>query len=132
MTVQQPQPVVGVRQRQREQTIAAIEQSALSLFAGRSVDDVTGDQIAEAAGVSRRTFFRYFPGGKEEVLLLDLRRRMGEVERILAERPPHEPALSALRASLLALASGYEKDRESAMDLANILVNTPAIAARIL
>jgi AcrR family transcriptional regulator len=51
-----------------------VEHVALRLFSERGYRAVTIDQIAEAAGVSRRTFFRYFPE-KYDVLLADTRRR---------------------------------------------------------
>ncbi|MFF2652887.1 TetR/AcrR family transcriptional regulator [Streptomyces sp. NPDC058045] len=41
--------------------------AALSLFAHRSPDDVSLDDVAEAAGVSRPLVYRYFPGGKQQL-----------------------------------------------------------------
>jgi mycofactocin system transcriptional regulator len=43
----------------REETRARIEQSALDLFTAEGFEQVTIDEIADAAGISRRTFFRY-------------------------------------------------------------------------
>ncbi len=43
----------------REETRARIEQAALDLFTAQGFEQVTIDEIAEAAGISRRTFFRY-------------------------------------------------------------------------
>lgn len=42
-------------------THALIEQAAFALFAARGFEDVTVDDIAEAAGIGRRTLFRYYP-----------------------------------------------------------------------
>ena len=39
----------------------AIETAAFALFEGTGFDDCTADDIAEAAGIGRRTLFRYFP-----------------------------------------------------------------------
>jgi AcrR family transcriptional regulator len=48
-------------------TARALQQAALTLFAKNGYDETTTDEIAERAGVSPRTFFRYFPT-KESVL----------------------------------------------------------------
>ncbi|MCZ0207111.1 TetR/AcrR family transcriptional regulator [Streptomyces achromogenes] len=41
--------------------------AALSLFAHRAPEDVSLDDVAEAAGVSRPLVYRYFPGGKQQL-----------------------------------------------------------------
>ena len=43
-----------------EATRARIERAALDLFTRRGFESVTTDEVADAAGISRRTFFRYF------------------------------------------------------------------------
>jgi AcrR family transcriptional regulator len=55
------------RQAHKQRTERALQQAALALFAEKGYDDTTTDEIAEQAGVSPRTFFRYFPT-KESVL----------------------------------------------------------------
>jgi AcrR family transcriptional regulator len=58
----------GLRERRRQQTRAEITDAALELFAQGTVAATTVDDIAAAAGVSPRTFFRYF-SSKEEAAL---------------------------------------------------------------
>jgi AcrR family transcriptional regulator len=58
----------GLRERRRQQTRAEITDAALELFAQGTVAATTVDDIASAAGVSPRTFFRYF-ASKEEAAL---------------------------------------------------------------
>ena len=65
---QQP---LGLRERKRARTFAAVQTQALRLFREQGYDATTVEQIAEAAEVSPSTFFRYFPT-KESVVLLDL------------------------------------------------------------
>lgn len=50
-----------LRERQRQQNRALIRAAAFELFEERGVASVTVDDIAQTAGVSPRTFFRYFP-----------------------------------------------------------------------
>jgi AcrR family transcriptional regulator len=103
---------LGPRGRKRHATSTLIERRALELMAERGFAAVTADEIAKAAGISRRTYFRYFPGGKEDVVLCDARRRMDRMEAELETRPPQEPALVALRHAIMTLAVGYEDDRD--------------------
>ena len=60
-----PSPTVSVRQqapgRPPVTNHAAIEAAAFHLFATKGFDETTSDEIAEAAGIGRRTLFRYFP-----------------------------------------------------------------------
>jgi AcrR family transcriptional regulator len=63
-------PPVGLRERKKAKTRAAIQGHALRLFAAQGYVATTVDQIAEAAEVSPSTFFRYFPT-KEDVVLHD-------------------------------------------------------------
>ncbi|MDQ0993029.1 TetR/AcrR family transcriptional regulator [Streptomyces sp. V3I7] len=46
---------------------ASLLDAALSLFAHRQPEDVSIDDVAEAAGVSRPLVYRYFPGGKQQL-----------------------------------------------------------------
>jgi AcrR family transcriptional regulator len=57
------------RQEHKMQTKRALQQAALDLFARDGYDTTTTDEIAERAGVSARTFFRYFPT-KDSVLFV--------------------------------------------------------------
>lgn len=52
---------LGLRERRRRQTMADIHDAAMTLFETQGITATTVDEIAAAAGVSPRTFFRYFP-----------------------------------------------------------------------
>jgi AcrR family transcriptional regulator len=60
--------VSGLRESKRATTAQRIVDAAMDLMDGRRFVDVSIDEIAAAAGIGRRTFFRYFPT-KEDVFL---------------------------------------------------------------
>src|SRR5579862_40583 len=62
--------MVGLRERKKAKTRAAIQQQALALFREQGYAATTVEQIADAAEISPSTFFRYFPS-KEDVVLYD-------------------------------------------------------------
>src|SRR5262249_3076982 len=83
--------------------------AALDLFLTQGYVETTIDQIAETAGVGRRTVFRHFE--TKEAMLFDhlAVRREFAIQR-LQERPPSEPALVSLHAVLRELCEqGYDR-----------------------
>ncbi|MBF6351992.1 MULTISPECIES: TetR/AcrR family transcriptional regulator [Nocardia] len=63
-------PPLDLRARRRNATRIEIREAALALFERQGVDRTTSEEIARAAGISQRTFFRYF-ATKEECVLFD-------------------------------------------------------------
>ncbi len=74
-----------------EQRRAQLLTAALDLFAHRPPEDVSLDDVAEAAGVSRPLVYRYFPGGKQQLYEAALRSAADELESCFAERHPGPP-----------------------------------------
>lgn len=72
--------------------------AAIALFAEHGFDATSVEQIAQAAGVSRSTFFRQF-GGKEDVVFADHEELLRELEGYL-ERPHENPWTAVCDASL--------------------------------
>jgi AcrR family transcriptional regulator len=118
----------SLRQRKRERTRAALIAAALELFERQGYEATTIDQIAAAADVSPRTFFRYF-STKEEVALGD---DVGpEIIGLLAGRPADEPVLESVRrvvADSLGLVS--DEDRAALLARLQIVYRTPSLRAR--
>jgi AcrR family transcriptional regulator len=79
----------SLRDRQRAQIRADIRRAAFRLFIERGYDAVTTEEIASAAGVSPRTFFRHVPT-KEELLLAPLRYGGAAIVSLLEQRPAAE------------------------------------------
>ncbi|MBA4867007.1 TetR/AcrR family transcriptional regulator [Streptomyces sp. PSKA54] len=69
--------------------------AALSLFAHRAPEDVSLDDVAEAAGVSRPLVYRYFPGGKQQLYEAALRSAADALEQCFDE-PPEGPLAERL------------------------------------
>ncbi|WP_063791490.1 TetR/AcrR family transcriptional regulator [Streptomyces torulosus] len=67
--------------------------AALELFAHNAPEDVSLDDVAEAAGVSRPLVYRYFPGGKQQLYEAALRSAAEELEHCFDE--PAEGPLTA-------------------------------------
>ncbi|GGT33155.1 TetR/AcrR family transcriptional regulator [Streptomyces purpureus] len=65
--------------------------AALSLFAHRAPEEVSLDDVAEAAGVSRPLVYRYFPGGKQQLYEAALRSAADELELCFTEPPEGPP-----------------------------------------
>ena len=105
-----------------------ITDAALELFLERGFDATTVDQIAEAAGISRRSFFRYFDT-KEDVVLGDLTALGEQVHAALLARPSDETAWVALRAAFETL---RDPARSPATELAvaEISHGAPSLRAR--
>jgi AcrR family transcriptional regulator len=72
--------------KRRSKLLERYEQIAWNLFAKRGFREVTVDEIAEAAGVSARTLFRYFPT-KEDFLLGFPRRGAKELTAAISRMP---------------------------------------------
>ncbi|OBH60008.1 TetR/AcrR family transcriptional regulator [Mycobacterium sp. E2479] len=85
----------SLRDRQRAQIRADIRRAAFRLFVERGYDAVTTEEIATAAGVSPRTFFRHVPA-KEELLLAPVRYGGAAIVNLLEGRPAAEPPDVAL------------------------------------
>jgi AcrR family transcriptional regulator len=104
-----PVPGNAVRDQKVRETRARIANAALELFVHRGYAETTIDQIAEAAGVGRRTVFRHFPT-KEAILFDHLAVRRDFALQRLQARPLSEPPLASLHAVLRELCEqGYER-----------------------
>ncbi|UUO04167.1 mycofactocin system transcriptional regulator [Mycolicibacterium novocastrense] len=90
--------------RRRSTTWDHISNVAIDLFAARGFDDVSVDDIAEAAGIARRTLFRYYPS-KNALPWGDFDAHLAHMRDLLADLDPEVPIGDALRTALLAFNS---------------------------
>jgi AcrR family transcriptional regulator len=120
--------IPGLRERKKARTSQALEDAALELFSTKGFDATTIEEIADAAEVSPRTFFRYF-ATKEEVLFAREASMERDLAVVIAARPPGESSLEKLRAALLVCAADYEQNRERTLRWAKIALGTPSLNA---
>lgn len=86
--------------RRRATSRAELEQAAFALFAARGFDATTVDEIAAAAGIGRRTFFRYFPS-KNDIPWGAFEDELERMRIRLKACPPEVPLADAIRVALI-------------------------------
>jgi len=119
---------MNLRDRQRAQVRADIRRAAFRLFVERGYDTVTTEEIATAAGVSPRTFFRHVPT-KEELLLGPIRHGGAEVVNLLEQRPDSESPDVALVNAIIARTRSFG-DVESE-EWRDALLVAPGLLSRV-
>ncbi|EFG77320.1 transcriptional regulator, TetR family [Mycobacterium parascrofulaceum ATCC BAA-614] len=98
----------SLRDRQRAQIRADIRRAAFRLFVERGYDTVTTEEIAAAAGVSPRTFFRHVPT-KEDLLLAPVRHGGAAIVNLLEQRPANESPDVALINAIVTRTRSFEQ-----------------------
>jgi AcrR family transcriptional regulator len=118
-----PSASASLKLRKQQVVRVALSAAAEELFLTRGFEEVTVEQIARAAGVSRRTFFRYYES-KEDVMV-ERSDRLGE--QLLAElaaRPLNEPPLLAIRNALVPAVESSLAERDLVRDAIRLLRET--------
>jgi AcrR family transcriptional regulator len=106
----------GLRERKKQRTRETIARAAHELFAERGYHATTLPDIAEAADVSTRTIFAYFPS-KEDILFSDFAAMREALAQALAERPEGQDALETVRMFILSLHEIKKSDVEDQLRL---------------
>ncbi len=123
--------MVSLRERKKADTREAIRAAAVELFCARGFDGTTMDAVAEAADVSVRTVFRYFPT-KEDLVFADVEEDLADFHALLDARPPDEPVMEGVRAVAEVLAARMEAGQGVDVRLAPLLHVEPALRRRYL
>ncbi len=113
------------RRRVREALTAA----AIDLFQAKGFDETTVDEIAAAAGVGRRTFFRYFPS-KEDVIFPDHEARLVRVAEVFATASADESPLSVACRAVHTVLEAYLDEGVIAVQRYGLTRDFPQLRAR--
>jgi AcrR family transcriptional regulator len=106
-----------------------LQQAALDLFDERGFDDTTVADIAERAGLTKRTFFRYF-ADKREVLFSGSAQLVELFVTAVAAAPESAAPLDAVATALDAGAAMFEEMREFASHRQRIIAANPELQER--
>jgi TetR/AcrR family transcriptional regulator, regulator of mycofactocin system len=98
-----------LRVQKSDRMRSILEDVSLRLFAERGFSEVTVEEIASAARVSPRTFYRYF-AAKEDVLQLRIEQRSDALREALVQRPASEPPLRSIGRCLEEIVSTEDPD----------------------
>jgi len=115
----------------REATQRQLITAAFQLFKDRGFDNVTVGEIADAANVSRRTFFRYFPI-KEAVVFPDNLERVEAMHRVMRAREIDTPATyQEIKDMYLKLAAGWMQNREEMISARRVIESSPTLKVHL-
>jgi len=121
-----PSAPQSLQVHKRQVVRAALSAAAEELFLSRGFEKTTVERIARTAGVSRRTFFRYYES-KEDVMV-ERSDRFGELLLAeLAARPRDEPPLVAIRNALVPAVEAGLAERDLLRYIIRLLRETTAL-----
>jgi AcrR family transcriptional regulator len=128
---------VGLREQKKERVREQLMEAAMQLFTKRGFEQTTIDDIANAVGMSRRTFFRYFQT-KEDVVIAwrlddDFEGMDEKFAEALAARAPNEHPLAALKRFMIDVVGRHEVQPrliDITKKVEQLIARTPAIRAR--
>lgn len=116
------------RGRPKGTSARELELIALRLFTEQGFEETSVEQIAAAAGVSRRTFFRYFDS-KADVLWHGFDQEVANLRTALAGAPAGLAPLAAIRTAVVQVNHYTAQDVPELRDRINLISAVPALAA---
>ncbi|WP_395729189.1 mycofactocin system transcriptional regulator [Nakamurella sp.] len=105
-----------------------LERVCLEIFSARGFDVTSVDEIAAAAGIGRRTFFRYFKS-KNDAVWGEFDTQLDAFARWFAACPPHVPLVEAIRGGVIAFNSFDAQAAESLRNRMRLILSSPALQA---
>ncbi|MET8760804.1 TetR family transcriptional regulator [Lentzea sp. NPDC004782] len=112
---------MGLRERKKTETRAALAAAALRLALEKGADNVRVDEIAEAANVSPRTYNNYFASRDQAIVAGITASRALAVASALRARPSGEPLVDSI------IAAFAEQYREPPTEALALITSTPSL-----
>lgn len=101
----------------------------MTLFENDGFEETTIADIADAAGISARTFYAYFDS-KDDLVLADYSARLDRIIDHLDNRPSDESPWSAVRSAFEAVSRDYEEHSDWLLRRLRIMATTPSVFVR--
>ncbi len=125
-------PPAGLRERKKVATRQALGVAAMRLAIDRGLENVLVEDIADAAGVSTRTFNNYFASKYEAICALSFDRAM-RIGAALRERPAGEPLLAAVTNAVMSEYGNSDRALDPEwMAGIRLVISTPALRGEAL
>lgn len=125
----QPTPRRGRSAEGRAEVRRTLTAAAVDAFATRGYDETTVDDITVAAGVARRTFFRYFPS-KEDAISPDHEAALAQVAEVFESAHPTEPTAPLVLRAAETVLDMYAEDPALSVRRFRITRTVPALRDR--
>ncbi|MDH6700810.1 TetR/AcrR family transcriptional regulator [Streptomyces griseoviridis] len=124
----------GLRERKKAETALRIHRTALALFDERGFDEVSVQEIADAAEVSKMTVFNYY-GSKEDLIFRPMEEHFQDAVRAVRDRLPGESALEAVRRDFLEMVTARDPSiglhaEPFGRRIRRVMMTTPALRER--
>ncbi len=122
-------PSLPLRERKKVATRRALLTAANRRFHRTGFETTTIDEVCQDVGVSRRTFFRYFPD-KESLAFPHRHERLEHFVALLGSAPASESPVTSLRRIAQVFAKEYMQNRDSLVAQQRLIQTAPALLAR--
>ena len=119
---------MGLREQKKLRAREALATAALSLFSEQGFEHTTVDAIAERAGVSRRSFFRYFPS-KEAAAFPQQEERLRRFAALLESQNARIEGFAAVKEAADAIAREYMAEKVERAARQKLVDSSPVLAA---
>ncbi|MEN0135290.1 MAG: TetR family transcriptional regulator [Rhodococcus sp. (in: high G+C Gram-positive bacteria)] len=120
-----------LQQRMKDKMRSEVVETTIGLFLDKGFDETTVEEICTAAGISRRTFFRYFRG-KEDVVVSRLSKLAEDGCHCFVERPVDEDGWTGLRMSMTPFEEWAHGNPARALALYHLIEDAPSLRASYL